>query len=665
MTRLLSSILLFCCVLTTSAQSDAALDSLEALRLDSVQAKWEKMYDLSEVVVTGTRTPKTLKDVPVLTRVISQKDIQKTDATNIQDLLQTEMPGVEFSYAMNQQVNMNLSGFAGQSVLILVDGERLAGETMDNVDFTRLSMADVERIEIVRGAASALYGSNAAGGVINIITRKAKEPWTLHLDGRYGEHNQQRYNAAFGISKGIFSNNLTFSRTSMDNYEVQNRGTDPQTSTFTEVYGDNTINVADRMRFDLTKNFHLTGKLQYFRRTMDRVLDSQERYRDYQAGTKAEWQITGKDYLEASYNFDQYDKSDYLRTRQLDVRKYSNVQNSFRMLYNHTFRQADILTIGADYLYDYLMNTNLDEGVHRQQSFDVFAQYDWRINSKWELLGALRYDYFSDGNMSRVTPKLSARWNPIRRLTLRASYGMGFRAPTLKEKYYNFDMAGIWIVEGNHSLNPELSHNITLGAEYNYKGYSFTLGGNYNRVKNRITTGLPYHKDDTSQWYLAYINLGDMNVYSLEASANARWQHGFSAKASYMFTHEALTAETANQYMPARPHSLTLRGEWDHQFSKTLGLNIALSGRVLSSVANDEYYSLSTPELGTHEVQYPAYSLWKLQLTGRVKNWMHVSFTIDNLFNYRPLYYYYNAPLTQGINLLCGVSLDIDKIFRK
>ena len=118
----------------------------------------DKLLDLGEVVVTGTRTPKMLKDVPVLTRVISSKDIQKTDATNIQDLLQTEMPGVEFSYAMNQQVNMNLSGFAGQSVLMLVDGERLAGETMDNVDFTRLSMANVERIEIVRGAASALYG---------------------------------------------------------------------------------------------------------------------------------------------------------------------------------------------------------------------------------------------------------------------------------------------------------------------------------------------------------------------------------------------------------------------------------------------------------------------------------------------------------------------------
>lgn len=127
---------------------------------------------LSQVVVTGTRTPKTLADAPVATRVITSKDIERTDATDIQDLLTQELPGVEFSYAMNQQTHLNFSGFGGQSILFLVDGERLAGETMDDVDFSRLLMAGVERIEIVKGAASALYGSNAEGGVVNIITKE-------------------------------------------------------------------------------------------------------------------------------------------------------------------------------------------------------------------------------------------------------------------------------------------------------------------------------------------------------------------------------------------------------------------------------------------------------------------------------------------------------------
>lgn len=128
-------------------------------------------HTLDQVVVTGTRTPKSLLSTPVQTLVISGDDIRKADATDLRDLLSQVLPGVEFSYAMNQQTHMNFAGFGGQSVLVLVDGQRLAGETMDDVDFARLDMQDVDHIEIVKSAASALYGSNAAGGVINIITK--------------------------------------------------------------------------------------------------------------------------------------------------------------------------------------------------------------------------------------------------------------------------------------------------------------------------------------------------------------------------------------------------------------------------------------------------------------------------------------------------------------
>lgn len=152
-----------------------------------------RQFNLGEVVVTGTRTPKFLKNTPIQTRVISAKEIARLDATNVQDLLQQELPSVEFSYAMNQQTHLNFSGFGGQGVLFLVDGERLAGETMDDVDFTRLSMDNVERIEIVKGAASALYGSNATGGVINIITKNSQKPLTLNVNARYAKHNEQRY----------------------------------------------------------------------------------------------------------------------------------------------------------------------------------------------------------------------------------------------------------------------------------------------------------------------------------------------------------------------------------------------------------------------------------------------------------------------------------------
>ena len=140
---------------------------------------------LDQVVVTATRTPKALKDAPVVTRLITANDIKIADATNIQDLLTEQMPGLEFGYAMNQETSLNMNGFGGNAVLFLVDGERLAGETMDNVDYSRLSLDNVGRIEIVKGAASALYGANAVAGVVNIISRENSEPWTANLNTRY------------------------------------------------------------------------------------------------------------------------------------------------------------------------------------------------------------------------------------------------------------------------------------------------------------------------------------------------------------------------------------------------------------------------------------------------------------------------------------------------
>ena len=131
---------------------------------------------LGTVVVTGTRTPKTLKDVPIVTRVITAADIEKRNAADIKDLLQQELPGMEFTFAMNQQTTLDMQGFGGNGVLFLVDGERMAGETMDNIDYSRIDLQSIERIEIVKGAASSLYGSAAVGGVINIISKQQRMP---------------------------------------------------------------------------------------------------------------------------------------------------------------------------------------------------------------------------------------------------------------------------------------------------------------------------------------------------------------------------------------------------------------------------------------------------------------------------------------------------------
>lgn len=641
----------------------AEIDSDDAY-VDSVC----RQFDLNEVVVTGTRTPKFLKDTPIQTRVINARELARLDATNVQDLLQQELPGVEFSYAMNQQTHLNFSGFGGQGVLFLVDGERLAGETMDDVDFTRLNMDNVERIEIVKGAASALYGSNATGGVINIITKRNRQPWTLNVNARYAKHNEQRYGASWGLNSKHWNNMLSAHFNRMDNYDVHSAA-NPVTRIISTVYGDKTVNLKEQLTWSPASNFSLTGRAGYFFRETVRSADQPERYRDFSSGLRMNWQISDADDLQASYAFDQYDKSDYQRITRLDIRDYSNVQNSFRLLYNHTFGGGDVLTVGSDLLHDYLYNTNLEGETRKQDSWDFFAQYDWRLNDRWELVGALRYDYFSDGKDSHLTPKLNVCYKPLRNLAIRAGYGMGFRAPTLKEKYYNFDMSGIWIVEGNEHLKSEVSHNFNLSAEYTKGHYNYTASIYYNKVKNKLSTAAPYFKTAEDKLpYLPYSNLDDYSVCGGEVGAQAKWNNGLGARITYAYTKEQLAKDKNgnsinNQYIPAREHALNVRMDYDRQISSNYGLNIGLQGRVLSGVENVEYKDYYDVSKGTISVEYPAYTLWKLSLVQRIGKAVKVNAALDNLFGYKPKFYYLNSPITDGVTFQIGVSIDIDKFF--
>ncbi|MDO4320619.1 MAG: TonB-dependent receptor [Bacteroidales bacterium] len=620
---------------------------------------------LDEIVVTAVRTPKLLKDVPVQTILITAKDVARTDATNIEELLQQEMPGIEFSYAMNQQVHMNFGGFGGQGVLFLVNGERLAGETMDDVDFNRLDMSNVDRIEIVRGASSAIYGSNAVGGVINIITKDALRPWDIKLNARIGKHREQRYSLTLSNRYKIVSNVLSATLYGIDNYNVES-GPEPATRVFTTVYGNKTWNFNDEFTVRPADNVRLTARGGYFRRQLTRTYDTPERYHDYTASVRGEWNLDTSNSLSLSYAFDQYDKSDFHRLSGLDIRSYSNVQNSVRALYIHSFNGGDILTAGADYTHDYLMNTKLDGRTRKQYGADAFLQYDRNINDRMEAVGVIRYDYISDGHVSRVTPKISFRYTPAGQLNLRLSYGMGFRAPTLKEKYYDFDMAGIWIVKGNAHLKPESSHNLNISADYSKRNYNLTVTTYYNKVNDKITTGLPYYlPGDDSQLYLDYVNLDGYSIMGADVTIQGRWNCGVTAKLAYSYNHEFTARDKSgnranNQYMPTRPHSLVARADWTHDFSKKYSLTVGINGRFLSTVSNKEYKDYYDIDAGTIDVRYPAYTIWRLSCSQQIYDRVKLTLAIDNIFNYKPDYYYLNAPLTDGISFLAGVSVELN-----
>lgn len=638
----------------------AAVDSVA---VDSVGAS----HGMGEMVVTATRTRRMLKDVPVLTRVIGRRDMDLADATDLRDLLQQELPGVEFTYSMNQRLNMNMGGFSGRSVLVLVDGERLAGETAENVDFGRLDLSGAERIEIVRGAQSALYGAGAVGGVVNIVTRDARAPWTLNLNARLADHREQRYGAVLGLSRGAVGNRLDFRYVSQDTYTVCRDMADD--CEFRNVCGGRTWNVADRLVCRPAPGVRLAARAGCFFREQHTDADTYERARGFSGGLHTDWDVSPRDRLEVSLSYDQYDKSDLLRLWGRDVLDYRNVQMSARGLYSRTLRRADVLTAGGDYVRDFLHSYQFADGRARvQHTAGLFAQYDLVLGRRWEAVAAARWDHFRDGGTqpppatSDVTAKAALR-HTAGPLALRAGYAGGFRAPTLKEKYSRFNMVGDIYVTGNEALRPERSHNFTLSAEYAHAPLTLSLSASYSSVSDRISSSAPV-QDGEGGYGIRYVNLPRVRVLGLELLAMGRWRldarHGLGARAGYVFTREWYGPGALSAYCPARPHSMNLRLDLDSRWTRSCATTLSLLGRALSSVGY-ETVQLSAPH-AVRRVHTPAYTIWKLQLQGSLGRGMKLSLALDNIFNYAPRVYYFNSPVTLGINLMAGVSLDVERI---
>lgn len=603
---------------------------------------------LETVVVTATRTPKLLKDVPIITRVISAEEIERADVVHIGELLETELPGLEFSYSMNQQVSLNMQGFGGNSVLFLVDGERLAGETLDNIDYNRLNLDNVARVEIVKGAASSLYGSNAVGGVVNIITKEPSEPWSVNVNTRYSTLGEKVGSLSAGFKAGKLSGLTNAQYVQSDSIPLKNDGD------YSKIYGSWNYNIKQQLIYKPTDNLKFTGKAGYYFRQRDASEDVKDNYRDFSGSLKAEYDFGESDNLTLSYTFDQYDKSDFLVANRRDVREYSNVQHNVRALWSHSFGENDNIVFGGDFMRDYLLSYQFEDGDKMQYTGDLFGQLDWNPTERLNFVSGLRFDYFSDRGLFHASPKLGAMYK-IGNCSVRASYAGGFRAPTLKEMYMSFNMANIFMIYGNPDLEPEESHNFSLSAEYMTRRYNLTVTGYYNLVDNRITTAW----SEALKGQL-YTNMAPLQVAGVDLNFSAAYDFGLKYRISYTYTHERIE-KGQPMTSSTRPHSATVKIEYGKDW-RTYGFDVALTGRLMSAVTSDVYTSL-TDYTQTERQTYPGYTMWKLSIAQRIWHGIRLNAVIDNLFNYIPDYYYNNTPATIGTTLSLGLSLDLQEIF--
>lgn len=639
--------LCFAAVGTALGQGSDTLKRVQTRQVAESLQEEEGLEHLEQLVVTGTRTRRALKDVPVITRLITAEEIKKEAPRSIADLLETELPGIEFTRTEGVTNSISFQGMGANYLLILIDGERMAGETQrSNPDFNRINIDNVERIEIVKGAMSTLYGSGAVAGVINIITKGASKPFQAGLEGSYSGEGEEKAALNIGTkTKGGFSAYTSAAANFKQKYFFDQ----------TEIEGYRNVSVTQKLGYDVGERLKLNARGTFYTHERYNAGDVgkllHDVYYDWNLLLKGEYAINPRHTLEVTYNYDHYSKyAKYLKLNESE-RNYRDVIHNPKILYSTRAIRKNTLLAGVEFLSETLDSYQFSRDAKTLSQAAAFVQDEYAVSNKLSLQAGVRLDYRSNYSGVYATPKLSGMYK-YRGWTFRAGYSAGFRSPTLKELYTSWDHQGMFVLVGNPNLKPERSHNVQASVEFTRKRFNVSANGFYNQIYDKIGT-LWNVAQDTSY----YTNVDKAQVYG--ADLNIRWEflRNFALKGGYAYVHDKQLVNGYN-ISATRPHSATVRVEynfsvWNCPF--TAGIN----GRWLSEV--DTWSEVNNNEYApTH---YEGYSIWKINLTGRLPRGIRANVGINNLFNYRPSVATYNAGITRGVTFFVGLTLSLDEMF--
>lgn len=659
------------------------VDAVKQPELDIVLD--EARNNLTEVVITGTRTEKMLKDEPVVTRVITAEDIKKIDPQDFKSLLEYEVPGLHFNGATHGSglPSISFQGMDSRYLLFLIDGERIAGEgASDNVDFTRLNVDNIERIEIVKSAMSTLYGSNALGGVINIITKKANRPFVGTVSTRLTSRRDQKYTVSLGTRQEKFSSLTTASFSRRNPFTFEERkptkrlyelpdgrdsiGISPKLSKY-NMRGYETFSIAQKVGYDFTDKLSAELNGSFYQNRLLYVNEGKisERFRDFTFGGKMNYIFNENSRLDLSYHYDNYfkddiDSADHRKTKI----RYRDILNNVRLNYSLLLADRHSLTVGGEVNAEKLRtNWFKDTTANSMTNYVLYVQDDYRITDRLSLVGGIRMDYHSLYKV-HVNPKLSAMYK-IGNVTLRGGYAAGFRSPSLKELYGEFNHGGMFKIYGSTDLKPETSHHGTLSGEWTAGIFNISVTGYYNWFNNRIalTTRISEDKKKRFPDYI-YINADSAKTYGADVNMQVRLPFDLTLKGTYSYVYDD-TKIKGRRSSYVRPHTAVIQAEYSRKIGKcrtTLGLN----GRWMSGVDYWGISSVSKKRVLT-KVELKDYMIWRLNASCRFPKGITLNIGVDNLFNTKDENFSSDryAIFSRGTEFVANLSVNIAELIGK
>lgn len=609
----------------------------------------QAVIDLNAIVVTATRSGRQLKNVPIHTQVVYGSELQKTDAISLGDALISNFPGIDLKNlsAGSGGSSLQMNGFGNQYLLILVDGERLnPGDTKENVDLSRINTESIERIEIVRGASSALYGSDAIGGVINIITKKNTKTCEGSIGTRFSDYDEQRHFVDLGLKGGELTSRTSFVYNKLDGWDIN-----PEESGKT-VEATKNYSIDQRLGYQFSHRFNLNCDFSYFRRVDNNTtpLLPDRKYEDYDYRLTGNYKLSDLHQLEGVWYTDHYISYSLDIPAVGDVTKhYDKTFSTTRLQDNIKFTSNNSLVAGVEYNKDELFSANGLTDSKQAQAFIIYAENVWDIGSKLTAVAGGRMTFHSEYD-ANTTWQLAMNYRPGE-FNLRGAFGRGFRAPTLKELYMDFNVPGAPIkINGNSNLKPENSNYFSLSTEYSHATFNASVIAQYNNLNNLITEVFSPLNTNRPPFVYQYQNIAKAEMLNVEVLLNYRPTPQLKLTWGYSWT-KPLTnrSEEAIDRFEARQHSAVITGEYSAISSKYRP-TITLQGKYYG----DANITWTDTRGQNSKVKLSEYFNWKLTTLHRINRWASLTAGIDNLFNYTDPRYF--TSMSPGRRFFAGVK---------